>query len=149
MSTEVESVVSEKRGEVVYLTINREDRRNAINDTVIDILRQAMESAVADASVRAIVLTGAGNRAFCAGGDLTPSVGNFKYDYSLVGSPFATLLKYARDLTVPLIARVNGHCLAGGMGLLGMCDMAVSADHAKFGLPEVKIGLFPDRRAHV
>jgi methylglutaconyl-CoA hydratase len=52
-------------------------------------------------------------------------------------------LRYAQTTTLPLIARVNGHCLAGGMGFMGMCDLAVAAEHASFGLPEVKIGLFP------
>src|SRR6185312_2186923 len=57
--------------------------------------------------------------------------------------PFVKLMKQARDLTVPLIARVNGHTMAGGMGLMGMCDMAVTVDTARFGMPEVKVGIFP------
>jgi enoyl-CoA hydratase/carnithine racemase len=93
--------------------------------------------------MRAVVLTGVGNRAFCAGADLSTNSGSFKYDYSKVGLPFVRLMNQARDLTLPLIARVNGHTMAGGLGLMGMCDMAVAADHALFGMPEVKIGVFP------
>src|SRR5690606_1586540 len=65
------------------------------------------------------------------------------YDYAEPHSHFATLFRQARAINLPLIARVNGDCLASGMGLLAMCDLAVSADHAKFGLPEARIGLFP------
>lgn len=93
--------------------------------------------------MRAVVLTGAGSKAFCAGADLSTSAGSFKYDYSRVGLPFVKVMRQARDLTVPLIARVNGHAMAGGMGLVGMCDMAIAADHALFGMPEVKVGVFP------
>ena len=90
-----------------------------------------------------MVLTGAGDRAFCAGADLSAGSGSFKYDYSKVGIPFVKLMKQARDLTLPLIARVNGHAMAGGMGMMGMCDMAIAVDNARFGMPEVKIGIFP------
>jgi enoyl-CoA hydratase/carnithine racemase len=89
-----------------------------------------------------MVLTGAGDQAFCAGADLQ-SGGSFAFDYSDPYIGYANLLRCARASVVPMIARVNGACMAGGMGLLAMCDMAVAAGHAKFGLPEVKVGLFP------
>jgi enoyl-CoA hydratase/carnithine racemase len=60
-----------------------------------------------------------------------------------VGLPFVQLMRQARDLTLPLIARVNGHTMAGGMGMLGMCDMAIGVETALFGMPEVKVGVFP------
>ena len=133
----------ETRGAVLWLTINREARRNAITNTVVEGISAALTRATAEGNVRAVVLTGAGNRAFCAGADLTPDSGQFSYDFSQVDVPFVRLLRQARDLTIPLIARVNGHTMAGGLGLLGMCDMAVAADHARFGMPEVKVGVFP------
>lgn len=136
-------VLLEQRGPALWIIINREERRNAMNDAVTSGISAGFTRASDDPSVRAVVLTGAGNRAFCAGADLSASAGSFKYDYSKVGLPFVRLMKQARDLTLPLIARVNGHAMAGGLGLLGMCDMAIAADNARFGMPEVKVGVFP------
>ncbi len=136
-------VLVEKRGAVQWITINREERRNAMNDTVVFGIMDALTAATADQDIKAVVLTGAGDRAFCAGADLSAGSGSFKYDYSKVGIPFVKLMKQARDLTVPLIARVNGHAMAGGMGMLGMCDMAIAVENARFGMPEVKVGVFP------
>jgi enoyl-CoA hydratase/carnithine racemase len=92
--------------------------------------------------VRAVVLTGAGDKAFCAGADLAAATA-FRFDHSEPYATLADLLRLARRSIVPLVARVNGACMAGGMGLLAMCDLAVAAPHATFGLPEVKVGLFP------
>jgi len=88
------------------------------------------------------VLTGAGDKAFCAGADLQPGKG-FAFDFARPNTDYADLLRCAHAATLPCIARVNGACLAGGMGLLCMADMAVAADHVAFGLPEVKVGVFP------
>jgi len=131
----------EMRDRVMWLTINRVERRNAINANVLLGLRQALEDANKDKSMRAVVITGAGDRAFCSGADLREP--SFKFDYSEPYQWLAELLRQARRSTVPLIARVNGACMAGGMGLLAMCDMAVATRSASFGLPEVKIGVFP------
>ncbi|MDR0479180.1 MAG: enoyl-CoA hydratase/isomerase family protein [Burkholderiaceae bacterium] len=132
----------ERRGPVLWLTIQREARRNAINGAVLDGLRQALAQAGRDGEVRAIVLTGAGNRAFCAGADLQ-SGQSFRFDYAWPYQGLADLLREARRCTTPIIARVNGACMAGGMGLLALCDLAVASRHATFGLPEVKVGVFP------
>jgi enoyl-CoA hydratase/carnithine racemase len=136
-------VLIEKRGMVMWITINREERRNAMNDAVCDTIAAGFVAASADPEMRAVVLTGAGDKAFCAGADLSAGSGSFKYDYSKVGLAFVKLMKQARDLTLPLIARVNGHAMAGGLGMLGMCDMAIGVDTARFGMPEVKVGVFP------
>ena len=136
-------VLVEKRGAVQWITINREERRNAMNDAVVFGIADGLTAATDDPDIRAVVLTGAGDRAFCAGADLSAGSGSFQYDYSKVGLPFVRLMKQARDLTLPLIARVNGHAMAGGMGMMGMCDMAISVDDARFGMPEVKVGIFP------
>lgn len=127
---------------VLTLTINRPERRNAMSPAVISGLAAALTRANADRSVRVIVLTAVGERAFCAGADLATGK-SFKFDYSEPQQAFANLLRTARATHVPLIARVNGACVAGGMGLLAMCDLAVAARFARFGLPEVKIGVFP------
>ncbi|HQD14334.1 MAG TPA: enoyl-CoA hydratase/isomerase family protein [Ottowia sp.] len=127
---------------VLWLTINRPERRNAISPGVLAGLTEALSRANADRSLRAIVLTGAGDKAFCAGADLATGQ-SFKFDYSEPTQGIANLFRLSRQLNVPLIARVNGACMAGGMGLMAMCDMVVAAPHAIFGLPEVKVGVFP------
>ncbi|MBC5782941.1 enoyl-CoA hydratase/isomerase family protein [Ramlibacter sp. USB13] len=132
----------ERRDGVLWLTIRREERRNALSPGVLEALSVALAEAQADRSVRAVVLTGAGEKAFCAGADLQ-SGQSFAFDFSEPTGAFARLLRQARASHVPLVARVNGACMAGGMGLLAMCDLAVAAPHATFGLPEVKVGLFP------
>ncbi|MBS0315821.1 MAG: enoyl-CoA hydratase/isomerase family protein [Proteobacteria bacterium] len=135
-------LIERRHGGVLWLTINREARRNAISPGVLAGLTEALTRANADRSVRAIVLTGAGDKAFCAGADLATGQ-SFKFDYSEPTQNIANLFRLTRQLNVPLIARVNGACMAGGMGLMAMCDLAVAAPHAIFGLPEVKVGLFP------
>ena len=133
---------AEQRGPVLWLTITREERRNAMSHGVLAAMAQAISAAQRERSVRAIVITGAGSKAFCAGADLQ-SANAFTTDYSEPHGHLAQVLRVAKSSTVPLIARVNGACMAGGMGLLSMCDMAVAASHAVFGLPEVKVGVFP------
>ena len=120
-SSEFEAVESDG---VLRLTIQRESRRNAINPAVMTGLAEALSQANANRSLRAIVLTGAGDKAFCAGADLH-SGQSFSFDYAEPTQGFANLLRVSRQLTVPLVARVNGACMAGGMGLMAMCDLAV------------------------
>lgn len=138
-----EEVLVEKRGDVQWLTINRLERRNALNPLVMEGLRQGVIAAAADSEIRAVVVTGVGEKAFCAGADLQTNATTFAFDYSDPRVPFAKLTRTVFSVDIPIIARVNGSCMAGGMGLLGLCDLAVASDHAIFGLPEVKIGLFP------
>lgn len=135
-------LLSEQRGPVLWLTIHREARRNAVSHGVLAAMAQAIQAAQTQRDIRAIVITGAGDKAFCAGADLQASQA-FTTDYSEPHGHVAQVLRAAKASTVPLIARVNGACMAGGMGLLSMCDLAVAARHAVFGLPEVKVGVFP------
>lgn len=137
-----EEVREEMRGPVMWLTIDREERRNAISAGVLSAMSNALARANHDRTVRAVVITGSGTRAFCAGADLQSGT-SFKFDYAEPHQGFANLFRQARQSTVPLIARINGACMAGGMGIMGMCDMAVASSQAVFGLPEVKVGLFP------
>jgi methylglutaconyl-CoA hydratase len=136
------AVLHDKRGHAFWITINRPDKRNAINAEVIAGIRAGYREAHADPEMRVIVLTAAGDKAFCAGGDLQPGKG-FAFDLSRPNIDYADLMREAQNAMLPTVARINGVCLAGGMGLLCMTDFAVAADHVLFGLPEVKIGLFP------
>lgn len=133
----------ERHEGVLRLTINRPHRRNAVTDAVLLGLKQAIEDASSDESVRVIVLTGAGDKAFCAGADLTPGDTPFRPDHARLQSPMGQLARAVHACRIPIVGRINGVCMAGGMGLFGLCDMAIAVDSAKFGLPEVKIGLFP------
>jgi enoyl-CoA hydratase/carnithine racemase len=137
-----EDLLTEVRDGVIYLTINREDRRNAMNPAVLDGISAALDRADTDASIRCMVLTGAGQKAFCAGADLQTGK-SFVFDYSKPYLGFADLLRKTRRAPVPLIAAVNGACMAGGMGLMAMCEFVIASEHAIFGLPEVKVGIFP------
>lgn len=141
MST-TEELLVEQRGPVLWLTIQREERRNSMSHAVLAGMSEAISSAQKNREIRAIVITGCGTKAFCAGADLQ-SAKAFTNDYSEPLGHLAQLLRVARASYVPLIARVNGACMAGGFGLLSMCDMAVASRHAIFGLPEVKVGVFP------
>jgi enoyl-CoA hydratase/carnithine racemase len=140
--TPPDELLVEQRGAVLWLTIQREARRNAMSHGVMAALAQAIDAAQQHRDLRAIVLTGAGDKAFCAGADLQADK-TFTTDYSDPTGHLAQVFRAAKASQVPLIARVNGTCMAGGMGLLAMCDMAVAARHALFGLPEVKVGVFP------
>lgn len=135
-------VRTERRGAALWVFIDREDRRNAINPDVIAGIEAALRSVPSQPDLRAVVLTGVGEKAFCAGADLTRGTGVFTEGASEPTTDFGRLARVARELRVPLIARINGACVAGGMGLMAMCDLAVAADHARFGLPEAKVGVF-------
>ena len=141
--TDNSSVIREKRGQAFWITINRPDKRNAINADVVAGIAKGYRDAHDDKDVRVIVLTGAGDKAFCAGADLQNSGAAFAMDFSRPNVDYADLLRLSQNATKPAIARVGGVCMAGGMGLLCMTDMAVAADHVIFGLPEVKVGVFP------
>lgn len=136
------AVLLEKRGQAYWITINRPEKRNAINQAVIAGICEGYRQAHQDAEVRVIVLTGAGDKAFCAGADLQPGTG-FAFDHSKPNLEYGDMLRMAQGATLPCIASVNGACMAGGMGLLCMADLAVADADARFGLPEVKVGVFP------
>jgi enoyl-CoA hydratase/carnithine racemase len=142
VTTPAPELLIEERGPILWLSINREARRNAMSHGVLAAMAQAIDAAQERRDLRAIVITGVGEKAFCAGADLQAEKA-FTTDYSEPRGHLAQVLRSARMSTVPLIARVNGACMAGGIGLMSMCDLAVAARHAVFGLPEVKVGLFP------
>jgi enoyl-CoA hydratase/carnithine racemase len=134
---------TERRGRALWIWIDREERRNAMNKRVIAGIEAAVAQAQADPAIRAIVLTGAGRKAFCAGADLSAGTGTFIMGLDEPMTDFGKLARVVRNLGIPMIGRINGDCVAGGMGLMSLCDLVVVADHARFGLPEVKVGVFP------
>lgn len=140
-----EQVRIDHRGAVLWITINREERRNALNENVATGIAAGIDAAEADRNIRAIVLTGAGDKAFCAGGDLQPAADGtpFTIDAANPRHYVAQLLRRMDSCRLPLVARVNGHALAGGFGLVSACDLVVAKEDALLGVSEVKVGLFP------
>lgn len=129
---------------VATLTINRPDRRNALSWAVISGLRSRIADAKSDPSVRVVVLTGAGDRAFCAGADLGGMAADAGYAQIHEGrGELARLFLDLWELGKPTVARVRGYCLAGGFGLALSCDLVIAADDATFGTPEINVGLWP------
>ncbi len=133
-----------REGRVARLTIDREARRNALAPETVRALREALAELDADDAVGVVVITGAGHKAFCSGGDLA---GAALQDGFLSGHEarrdYGQLLLEMRALGTPIIARVNGYALGGGLGLVAASDMAVATEGAKFGTPEIDRGLFP------
>jgi enoyl-CoA hydratase/carnithine racemase len=140
---DTEDIRTEQRGRALWIWINREERRNAMNKRVVAGIEAAVTAAQSDPAIRAIVLTGAGRKAFCAGADLSGGTGTFIMGLDDPMTDFGRLARVMRGIGIPTVARINGDCIAGGMGLMSLCDLAVTADHARFGLPEAKVGVFP------
>jgi len=137
-------VLYDADGGVARVTINRPDRRNAMSYGVMQGLREAMARAKADQGVRVVVLTGAGDRAFCAGADLGGIAENAGAAAAHDGRGLlADLFRDMWALGKPIVARVRGYALAGGFGLACACDIVVAADDAVFGTPEIDVGLWP------
>jgi enoyl-CoA hydratase/carnithine racemase len=139
-----EAVRYEVADRTARLTIDRPERRNALSWGVIRELRDALAEAKADPEVRVVVLTGAGEQAFCAGADLTGMADGAGFAELHDGrGQLAHLFRELYDLGKPTIARVRGYALAGGFGLALACDLVVAADDATFGTPEIDVGLWP------
>ncbi len=138
-------VLYEVSGAVARITINRPERRNAMSWSVVEGLRQAFWSAGTEPEVRVVVLTGAGDAAFCAGADLGGMGGGsegFLATHRSRGD-LAELFRQMWSLGKPTLARVQGWAMAGGMGLALACDLVVASDRARFGAPEIDVGLWP------
>lgn len=138
-----DAVVTQRRGHILIITINREAARNAVNAAVHAGIGNALEEAEADPEVRAVIITGAGDRSFCAGADLVaisrgeaiepPDEAQRKWGFGGFAS---------HPISKPVIAAVNGYAFGGGCELALAADIIVAAEHASFALPEVKVGLF-------
>ena len=129
---------------IATVTLNDPEKRNMLSGQMLTELVAAMEEARDSAAVRAVVLTGAGEKAFCAGADL----GGFAAELAPIEKHFASdlFLEYFRlmpRLGKPSLCAVNGHCLAGGLGLALSCDLLIAREGAAFGTPEINVGAFP------
>jgi len=134
----------EQRGAARWLILDRPAQRNALSAELLAALRTALAAADNDGEVRAVCLTGAGEKAFCSGMDLSSAAAQAGAlaAHEARRQYCALLLDLAR-LGKPVVAAVNGAVVGGGMGLLAACDLAVAVDDARFSTPEVEVGLFP------
>ncbi|MEQ9812300.1 MAG: enoyl-CoA hydratase-related protein [Azospirillaceae bacterium] len=146
-------LVMERRGHVAVLRINRPDKHNALSPEVICRFDDAIRAFIDDPDLRAAVITGTGERSFCAGGDLALTlpllsgarVPETAWDRRILADPGIMERSALKGVTVekPIIAAVNGHCLAGGMELLLGTDIRIASQTATFGLPEPRRGVIP------
>lgn len=125
------------------ITFDDPERRNPLSATAMVDLATMVRRAADDDSVRVLVVTGAGDRVFSAGGDLAGGFVDEPDRLDATSGALATLFRTMRSAGKPIVARVNGHALAGGFGLAAACDIVVAADRARFGLPEINVGLWP------
>jgi 2-ketocyclohexanecarboxyl-CoA hydrolase len=136
-----EDIIYEVRGRAAWIVINRPKVYNAFRGQTVEELIQAFNLAANDKNVASIVLTGAGEKAFCTGGDQSAHEGNYD-GRGVVGLPIDELQSLIRDVPKPVIARVNGFAIGGGNVLATLCDLTIAADTAQFGQVGPKVGSF-------
>jgi 2-ketocyclohexanecarboxyl-CoA hydrolase len=136
-----EDILYEVRGRAAWIIINRPKVYNAFRGRTVEELIHAFQRAANDKNVASVVLTGAGEKAFCTGGDQSAHSGNYD-GRGVVGLPIEELQGIIRDIPKPVIARVNGFAIGGGNVLATLCDLTIAADSAQFGQVGPKVGSF-------
>jgi enoyl-CoA hydratase/carnithine racemase len=139
----LETVTYEKKNAIAYVTLNRPKVLNALNHQAWEDLKTAFEDARDDTAVRGVILTGTGEKAFIAGADITELAHASAVDAEQSSSHGQSVLDLIENLGKPVIAAVNGFALGGGCETAMACTLRIAAEHAKFGQPEVKLGLLP------
>lgn len=134
-----DELVLERRGPVLIVRLNRPEARNALNAALLSGIGHAITDAEADPEIRAVVLTGTGDRAFCSGMDLRAFASGENIGADAEG--YNRLMR--GELTIPVVGAANGSAIGGGLEMLLNCDVIVASAAAKFGFPEVKRGLYP------
>ena len=129
------------QGQVAYVTVDNVEHRNRLGKSGKDDLVAAFTQLAANENLRVAVLTGGGEKSFIAGSDISEMQKQDVAGQRIVGTKTHLACDAIRQLPVPVLARINGYCLGSGMELAAACDMRAAADHAKFGMPEVKFGL--------
>jgi enoyl-CoA hydratase/carnithine racemase len=139
----LENVLYDKKGGVAYVTLNRPKVLNALNTPTWADLRTAFEDARDDAAVRGVILTGAGDKAFIAGADISELAHASAIDAERASRLGQGVLDLVENLGKPVVAAINGFALGGGCETAMACTIRIAVEHAKFGQPEVKLGLLP------
>lgn len=139
-----ESFVQIERNQAIAtVTINRPEKLNALNREVVAALTEAFESLAGDPSVRAVILTGAGDKAFVAGADIAEIRAQDPIGAADLARAGQALMDRIETMPIPVIAAINGYALGGGLELALACHLRYAADRARLGLPEIKLGLLP------
>ncbi|MBA3010894.1 MAG: enoyl-CoA hydratase/isomerase family protein [Proteobacteria bacterium] len=133
----------EVKNHIAWVTINREKQKNAISMDAIQRFLTYLDQAEEDQKVRAVCLTGAGDKVFCSGADLGSAMGEAPDKKAMMFGQYARLLTRISQFPKPTLAKINGHCLAGGTGFMLACDIVIAREDVLFGTPEVNVGLFP------
>jgi enoyl-CoA hydratase/carnithine racemase len=133
----------EVKENIAYITINREANRNSISSEVVECFLEKLDTAESDNNVRVVCISGAGEKVFCSGADLGSGIGQESGKDIQPFKNYAKLLTRLTKFPKPTLAKINGHCMAGGTGFMLACDIVIAKDDAKFGTPEVNVGLFP------
>jgi enoyl-CoA hydratase len=138
-----QTILFEVRDGIAFVTINRPDKLNALNDQVVEELRDATERIVSDPAIRAVLITGAGPKAFIAGADIGDLAKQSTFDGKARALRGQAVLRQLETCGKPVVAAVNGFALGGGCELAMACHMRLASENAKFGQPEVKLGIIP------
>ncbi len=137
-----ETILQERDGRVAILTINRPDKLNALNQQVRDEMLAILEELKGDDSIGVIVVTGAGEKSFVAGADIKEFEGRSPFDQR-EAMRFPRIFDYMAAYPKPVIAMINGFCLGGGCEMAMSCDLRIASEKARFGQPEINLGLIP------
>ncbi len=138
-----QNILLQQEQGIAHITINREAKLNALNILTLQEIKQAVEAANKDQSIRGIILTGAGNKAFAAGADISEFVNFSNAEAHKMSSDGHAVMNSIEQSSIPVIAAVNGFALGGGCELAMACHMRIASENAKFGQPEVNLGLPP------
>ncbi|MCH9652084.1 MAG: enoyl-CoA hydratase/isomerase family protein [Deltaproteobacteria bacterium] len=137
-----ETILKAREGAVAILTINRPDKLNALNDQVRDDMLAHLNAIESDDEIRVVVITGAGDKSFIAGADIGEFAGRSPFDQRQA-MRFPRIFDVMGQFPKPVIAMINGFCLGGGCELAMSCDIRIASEKARFGQPEIKLGLIP------
>jgi len=143
MSKPYETIKIEREENIVWITLNRPHRLNAFNDVLVEELSEALDTVEKDPSVRCVIITGEGDRAFSAGADITafPKATPVKAEeFSRGGQKVFSKIE---EMSKPVIAAINGYALGGGLELALACDFRIASEHAELGSPEINLGIIP------
>ena len=143
MSKPYETIKIEREENIVWIVLNRPHRLNAFNDILVEELSEALDTVENDPSVRCVIITGEGDRAFSAGADITafPKVTPVKaQEFSRRGQKVFSKIE---EMSKPVIAAINGYALGGGLELALACDFRIASEHAELGTPEINLGIIP------
>ena len=138
-----ENIILETDGAIAVLTVNRPKSLNALNPRTMEEIANGVESLRENSEIRCLIITGAGDKAFIAGADISAMVTMSAFEQKAFATHGLKVLRSFEQLPIPVIAAVNGYALGGGTELALACDLILASDNAKFGLPEINLGVIP------